>query len=759
LNYKGSENSEGLSPEPHDRDNAPRRTLLDIAACFAIGIGVALIPWLFRERFYFHDDVQHQHLPIFLHIGRLLRAGEPPFLSLASFTSGNLLGEYQFALLNPVSLALYAVLPSIPNLATAALFLACFFYGVLAAGMYALARSYQVERSGAGLAALVIASNNLIAYWFASSWFPIHVSLAWFVWAWAFLVRAERARGNWLLAALFSYLTITAGWPHTTLVLGLVGLLVAVQAWGSGGWRRSAASIAALAAATLLAAITLLALVSLGEIAVRPSGVANGNFQVPDLSDLLAMSSPFHRGFMSSYRGYQLTGTPIFFLAWFVVPLLPLIRWSRVEWRRPEVVALVVVAGFCLLATKGPDQFYMLRAPFRWVPYFHIALMMLFLALVSRAGFAPATPGRIGAVVLLAVLSSVLSLQADPENWPMHAAGLSVCLMGLAAFLAIPERQRVMRFGLLAAVSLLLLVATRALFPVNTHLADWRLPAEVEMELPANAVPSAYTLYLGTVGDPPDVERFAEFQTGMMPRVREVATVNGYTPIGHRFVSELLCMNSWGETCPEAAARLFERDPETGIRYVDLFRIDCIIAVKGPHLEALRPYLDEAWRLEFEGPHTQRFVRDLPNVALPGTVAWVSPNATVERAGRTRPTVEPLRIAKSPDRPATVVFARLWWPGYQAELDGRRLPVRAHRGIFAAVEVPAGVAAGVLTLRFRPPYLSVGIAGLVAGLTIILAVLVLHRRLFQSNPRQLRPLGLWTFTRGPGTSQPDGWPR
>jgi hypothetical protein len=153
---------------------------LDIAACFAIGIGVALIPWLFRERFYFHDDVQHQHLPIFLHIGRLLRAGEPPFLSLASFTSGNLLGEYQFALLNPVSLALYAVLPSIPNLATAALFLACFFYGVLAAGMYALARSYQVERSGAGLAALVIASNNLIAYWFASSWFPIHVSLAWF---------------------------------------------------------------------------------------------------------------------------------------------------------------------------------------------------------------------------------------------------------------------------------------------------------------------------------------------------------------------------------------------------------------------------------------------------------------------------------------------------------------------------------------------------------------------------------------------------
>src|SRR3712207_8168353 len=60
-------------------------------------------PTLFRS---------HQHMPTFLHIGRLLRAGEPPFLTLATFTSGNLLGEYQFAVLNPVSLALYAVLPS-----------------------------------------------------------------------------------------------------------------------------------------------------------------------------------------------------------------------------------------------------------------------------------------------------------------------------------------------------------------------------------------------------------------------------------------------------------------------------------------------------------------------------------------------------------------------------------------------------------------------------------------------------------------------
>jgi hypothetical protein len=74
------------------------RPLLEVVACFALGIGMGLIPWLFRHRFYFHDDMQHQHMPIFVHIGRMLRAGEAPFLSLSSFTSGNLLAEYQFAL-------------------------------------------------------------------------------------------------------------------------------------------------------------------------------------------------------------------------------------------------------------------------------------------------------------------------------------------------------------------------------------------------------------------------------------------------------------------------------------------------------------------------------------------------------------------------------------------------------------------------------------------------------------------------------------
>jgi hypothetical protein len=214
--------------------------------------------------------------------------------------------------------------------------------------------------------------------------------------------------------------------------------------------------------------------------------------------------------------------------------LLPLIRWSRVEWRRPEFLALMAIAGLCLLATQGPEELYMIRWPFRWIPYFHIASVLLFLSFVSRAGFAPATSGRIAAALLLFVLSGLSSLQADPSSWRLHLAGIGACLLALAALSAIPEWAQRLRLALLGAVSLLFFVATHAVFPVNTDIPDWGLPAAVEPGLPPNSAPRSYTLYLGGVGNAADPAASTSTGPGMMPRVREVAAINGYTPIGHR---------------------------------------------------------------------------------------------------------------------------------------------------------------------------------------------------------------------------------
>jgi hypothetical protein len=343
-------------------------------------------------------------------------------------------------------------------------------------------------------------------------------------------------------------------------------------------------------------------------------------------------------------------------------------------------------------------------------------------AFATRAGFALLTRERLVMVVFL------LRFPACPPG--SRSRRLAPAPRGDDA--SAPPRQALSGASRAAAGpalrpsgggSLGLFAATHAQFRLNTDVPDWGLPERVEANLPPVVVPGRIHHVFGWLGHPADVGRLGEFRTGMMPRVQEAAVINGYTPIGHRAGSDFLCMNMFGETCPEGIPRLFARDPATGARYLDLLRVNRLIAMKGPHLDQLRAVLDRTWRLEFLGRRTERYVRELPNAGLPGTVAWFSPGASAQGVGQAHATREQVRIAASADRPTRVVFARLWWPGYQAEFNGQTLPVRTHSGFLAAVDIPAAAGTGVLTLRYRPPYLGVGLASAAAGLALIAAVL------------------------------------
>jgi len=714
-----------------------QRAALGLAYHFALGVLVALVPYAIRSRFYFHDDMQHQFLPAFYHIGRLLRQGEFPVLTLTSWNGGNLLGEYQYALLNPVSLALYAVLPSISDYHLASFLLAAVHYGVLTAGCYLLARSYGIERHWASLAAFAVAGNNFLAYWAASNWMPLFVSFAWAVWAWAFLLRAHRSRLDWALAVLFCFLTVASGFPQTTLFVGIAALMAAWPLWRGGALAQAAAAPAALTAAVLLSAVQIFSLLSLGLVSVRDQGVYNTNFLVPNLHDVIALSSPFHFGFIFIYGGYLLSEIPMFFAAWFIMPLLPLINWRKVEWRRPEITALGAAAVLLLIATQGPEYLYVLRLPFRWLPYLHVVVVLLFCLIASRASFI-VTPRRLLGAALVVLFLWISSWQTAPAHWPQHLAGAVVLLVGIGLFAGVARRRHIARVGVLAGIAVLLLAGTRVLVKGNGNTSDWRVSRFApDLEMPVSASPpSAYGVHLGGSGFVQGVGRSPEYQTGFMTLQSGLPMVNGYSAIGHKPLLDLLCMNWAGATCPEAAHRLFETDPVTGMRVVDLFRIDRIMAAKGPHLDTLRPYLDPSWRLERDGRLGQLFVRELPQ-NLPGSLAWLPGGLRVDEAGSATTDRESLRLNGATSGPTRLVFARLWWPGYRADLDGVRVPVEAHRGIFVSVDLPPG-ASGTLTLRFRPPPHRIGLAATAAGALATLGGVVFFGRLFRRSGRGAR---------------------
>ena len=148
-----------------------------------LAVATAAIPLVHEPAFYFTDDYQAYFLPGFLEIARLIKAGELPFLTPRLFQGGAFLAEYQYALLNPVSLLLYLALDGFARLDKAAAFFALVHIGLLAGGTHALARLVGVTRPAAVLAGLTAATSGWIIYWGAITWIPGLVSTAWLSWA------------------------------------------------------------------------------------------------------------------------------------------------------------------------------------------------------------------------------------------------------------------------------------------------------------------------------------------------------------------------------------------------------------------------------------------------------------------------------------------------------------------------------------------------------------------------------------------------
>ncbi len=702
---------------------------------FAMGFVLGVIPELIHAGFYFLDDMQHQYMPAFYHIGRTLRAGEFPILTLAQWQGGNYFAEYQYALLNPVSLALYALLPSFDSFNAASAFLASFYTGVLASGFYYLARTYGVTRLLAWLAAFFVATDNFIAYWFASSWFPGLVSMAWAVWAWAFLIKSDRSAKHWCGAVVFSYLTLSAGWPFTVLFWGLVVALLAAQRGLEKKYWSVWFLILAATGALFLALPAFMALVSIGPVTTRLGGIFNNGTCVPSLQDTLALSFPFHRGFLNcGIEGlYRQSAVPFYACAWFIFPLLTLVKWEKVEWKRPSVLFLTVLSGLLLFATMGPDQVVYLRLPYRFIPYFHLPLLLLIALFISRAGLRPFSRQAVLASFGLILLSALMAWQRNPSD----KSALPLALVyGLAWAVFLKAWQQNARQGILAlgGAGFLFFILTRAVFPANYDNVNWTMsPARQDNAL-VNEAPGAYTFYLGSVGargkrNTLDPERLKEYQTGNMTLEYGVPSIGGYTPIGHAFLEIVLCQSIFGATCPNAAYHLFgASDPETGASTADLFRIDRVVAMKGPHLDTLGKYLPGEWRLESDGLYTQRFARDLPNARLPGTVSWTTPNVTLEATGKTGTLKESFRVEQRHGSPNKIVFARLWWPGYKAVFAGEEAPVRATHGIFVTVDLPLRPEKGELVLSYLPARLTASLLSFAFGTALCLFVVLFYRR-------------------------------
>ncbi|WP_324198279.1 hypothetical protein [Nocardia beijingensis] len=674
---------------------------------------------LANARHFFTDDTESQYTSLWVGLGRALRAGEFPVMVPEQWMSGNNTMD-DAGLFNPPQLLIDLIAPSVDNVALYATVVKLIFSIIAALGVYRVCLVYGGRPAWSAVAGIALPLSGFFLFFDEASWMTALTGTAWMVHAWAASVRYTRGLGGPIPVFVYLYLTISTQYifPAVEAVLMLLAVAVGELVY-QRKWQPVLRLTLAAGCAGLAGLLTFLPSMLSAKVTWRGTAqINNDQFLTVPWSESLNASLPSSLPAFTSWWGY-VQPLPVTYIAWFLIPALAFIDWRRAQKAWRELSAVAIFAMMMLMWTAGPGSVGPLRWPARVLPMLAIGLLVLVCVLLGRYGTVRDPKSRGIAAGVLILLLWVRSFSADPHHviWHVIAALALAALVAAGVWLGRTK-------GTAAACALTIV----AMFPIAYFQVDAAQPTPMSWNLPTKrsqakaAFPdfAGNTIQLGDRGllQPQDksVEgAYGSLVFGNYARGLELDYVNGYTPSGHFYFGELLCMRWDGSVCPDAYRRMFAPEPTTGRPLVDLMNMDRVVLQRALFPEAPGQPAPEGWKWA-DYPGHERYIAVLERVG--GLVSTTNGRVTdAEKVSATSisETDTTSRVRVSSAEGGRVVFARLGWPGYRVTLDGKTLPITTVAKSFIAVDVPAGTQNAELVLTWRPPGWKIGIAAAVAG--------------------------------------------
>ncbi|WP_063821477.1 hypothetical protein [Nocardia otitidiscaviarum] len=707
-------------------------------------------------RHFYTDDTESQYAPLWVMLGRALREGTFPVMVPDQWMSGNYTME-EAGLFNPPQLLIDLIAPSVPNLAVYATIVKLLFSILAALGIYRVCLVYGARPQWAAVAGVAFPFSGFFLFFDTASWMTSLTGTAYMLHAWASSVRYVRGPGGGdgpgggssrhhggarprrsgyggpIPVFVFLYLAISVQYifPAVEAVLMLaavaVGELVTRRAWKPVLRLAVAAGCAGLAGL-----LTFLPSMLSAKVSWRGTAqINNDQFLTVPWSESLNASLPSAYPAFSSWWGY-VQPLPMTYIAWFLIPALAFVDWRRAREHWREFISIALFAVMALMWTAGPGTIGPLRWPARVLPMLAIGLLVLVCVLLGRFGTVRDWRGRGIAAGVLILLLWVRTFSADPHRIGWHVLAAVVVAALTAAVVAL-GRTRGIAAACLLTIAAMFPIAFVQVRAVQPNLMSWNLPADRQQAMAAFPDFAGRNIQLGDRGliGPADksLDRaYGSLVFGNYAKDLELNYVQGYTPNGHFYFGELLCMRWDGSTCPDAYRRLFAPEPTTGRTIVDLMLLDRVVLQRAMFPDARTQPAPPGWHwVDYPGHDQWISVLERdggPVSGLNGRVADAR-DVTATSISETDTTS---RVRVSSDDGGRVVFARLGWPGYRVTLNGQDIPFTTVADSFVAVDVPAGTRDAELVLTWRPPGWKIGIATGAAGVVGIAVLQWLYVR-------------------------------
>jgi hypothetical protein len=699
------------------------------SVCAITGLHVVVVTLLNRE-FLIHGDTDAQFAPTWYHLGELVRGGQwPPLLDPDSWAGGNYAAEALFGVYNPVNVLIWVFMSLVPNLLVGVVVVKGVALMALALGTWMVCRDHGAERWSAAVVSIALPVSGYTLYWDAGSWAAGLLAFAYAPWIWWSFRRVLQRRLNPFWAFLIGSLAVTQGNPYGTLAVAGIGFALLVEGAVARNWRgaRTLLLLGICVAAWL--PLVYLPLLETADLAVRSGGLlfSNNGKMRPAFGDLFGLGSPTYVPPIRAITGPM--QVPAVYFAWFLVPLLPWLRYAAVRGRARELVGVGTLAAFYLLLAVGPSKLWLFRWPIRQVEYFYLALAVALAVLLGHGLARDHVRARLAGTVVLVGLTAWLTWSEDPAWTSVAIGGPLVLVLLTVALLGVHLRRLggLVLTGLLIGSTTAVLVVQALVFNENASSRVWHFPHDV------STLQHRFAERDGTVIQFADLrsrqkpghdaklrESWRDFLAGSMYDVADVDAVNHYTGMGYLPFTRRLCMDYDGLTKSCGYQHIWEPVTEGGPPLADLMKIDTVVVQKSMAPTVTPP---DGWSVA-KGRNAWEFHRDEP-LSEGSHLSWADDGVEIGDASTDGAYAESVDV--SSETGGELVFAMLAWPGYSAEIDGESVPLSANDVGLVTVRVPPGTE-GTLEVTYRPPGLAAGLAAGALGALGAVALGVLHRR-------------------------------
>lgn len=686
-----------------------------------------LLPLVQTPTFYFWDDTAVAAAGVWQRIARSLLSGELPFLQLDMWRGGNLAAEAATGMWNPLMVGLMILTYPIDDLAVAFTVAKVILFLVTAAGVYLLARSYGANPWLAAVAGSSYTFSGWLLFLDGTAWVNGTAATAILPWSWWAIRRAfvtEFRPGGIVLAVLLGYMSASTGNPYAALGLALVYASMAVEAVVARRGRALAWLVGMGFTTLLLFLVAYLPFIYTSSSGARSaSGLWNDEFLAVNLSDLLGMSSPTHQPYITIFgnRPMVMPGT---YLAWYVLPLVPWLRWRLLRERWRELTSVLCFGAIYLLLVLGPSQIWLFRWPARLLPFLYLAVIVVFASLASAGLHTEKPRSRFALTALAVFLGTWLAFSDDPVPWRWH---------GLVAVLILVGAAVIVRWGsggvrgmlAMSIGSLVFLSAQLALHPMNSNTTDYRPPTSKSAMQERFADRDGVTVQIFTTGRLlslyPPAEGWQDFLTGNLPSLAGMDSTTAYSGIGFSKFDKALCATFTGDACPELWNSLWRVPKGADRSLADLIRAENVVVLNGyvPKLEVPAGWVEES-RTKVATVYHRVGATANPG----GTISAWGTGVQVSADTRVGPVGEVGTVSTGNEK-TRITFARIAWPGYSLTVNGHRVRTTAGPAGLLTAELPRGLTNAHFALDFRPPGLRLGLALAAAGVLLLVGLVAL----------------------------------